>query len=88
MGHESCDRLQQPKGLLPVYAITALAVAISAVWLAAEGHWYPTLRFHLYALRHRPALYLNWKAPVHVILQSTPWLGKVYYRHRLGWSKS
>ncbi len=61
---------------------------VSAVWLAAEGHWYPTLRFHLYALRHRPALYLNWKAPVHVILQSTPWLGKVYYRHRLGWSKS
>ena len=56
----------------------------SAGWLAAEGHWYPALRFHIYAVRYRPKLYFGWKPIVHAILQSTPLVCQMYNSRRLG----
>jgi glycosyltransferase involved in cell wall biosynthesis len=58
----------------------------SAAWLAAEGHWYPAMRFHAYALKYNLKLYLGVKSIIHAILQSAPFIGKAYYRSRLGWS--
>ena len=57
----------------------------SAVWLAATGNWYPAFKFHSYAFIHNPQLYSSWKSIIHAFLQSSPFIGKVFYRSRCNW---
>lgn len=78
--------LNEKEAILLVRRDIAEIFKASAGWLAAEGHWYPAMRFHAYAVRYNPRLYLSAKAIVQAIIQSMPFIGKTYYRSRLGWN--